>query len=77
VLHSTGSCRLDDEEGDDGDEEFLYSGGIRIPLESQGHSMGQTFQIVLAFNLALANHLSWATTKDKQDLKKLKRILQL
>jgi hypothetical protein len=89
VLHSTGSSsgptakssslqrRSDDEEGDDSDEGFLYSGGIRIPLESQGHSMGQTFQIVLAFNLALANHLSWATRKDKQDFKKLKRILQL
>lgn len=89
VLHSTGSSsgstakssslqsRSDDEEGDDSEEEFLYSEGIRIPLESQGHSMGRTFQIVLAFNLALANHLSWATRKDMQDFKKLNRILQL
>lgn len=83
VMHSPGSstCQRrsdDDEAGNESDdEEFLYSIAILVPQQSQGHSMGQNFQILLAFNLALANHLSWATKRDTQDLKKLKRILQL
>eukprot|EP00980_Cylindrotheca_fusiformis_P031228 scaffold26023_cov93-Cylindrotheca_fusiformis.AAC.1 len=88
VLRSSDNCNffrinnlLEDEEEEDeeeeSDDEFLYSTAIRMPEKSQGHSMGRTFQILLAFNLALANHLSWAMKRDVHDLKKLKRILQL
>lgn len=60
------------------DNEFVYSRGIMLPpSESQAPAMGETFHVVLSFNLALAHHLAWNKTKDTSDSKRLNHVVQL
>ncbi|KAL3939117.1 MAG: hypothetical protein SGBAC_006097 [Bacillariaceae sp.] len=60
------------------DYDFVYSRGIMLPpSESQAPAMGESFHVVLSFNLALAHHLAWNKTKDIADSKRLNHVVQL
>lgn len=72
-INSTRECNM----ADTVDIEFIYSKGIKVCSESQALATGQTFHVVLLFNLALAHHLSWARRKDISDVKRLNHIVQL